>query len=139
MARPTIEDTVTELEEDLSFFDEEDDRYRWLMELGRELEPLAREEMVDANRVTGCQSRVWLVSFVENGRLRFRAASDAAFVQGVLAMLLRIFDNRLPEEILEANPGFLGRLGLSLSRRNGAHAVFNRMAAAARAVQAAAG
>ncbi|MCW8088152.1 SufE family protein [Sabulicella glaciei] len=137
MARPTVEDTVAELEENLSFFDEEDDRYRWLMELGRELEPLAPGEMVEANRVTGCQSRVWLVSGVEDGRLRFRAASDAAFVQGVLAMLLRIFDDRLPEEILEADPGFLGRLGLSLSRRNGAHAVFGRMASAARAVQAA--
>ncbi|MFL1463732.1 SufE family protein [Roseococcus sp. DSY-14] len=133
MSRPSIEDTIAELEDALAFFDDEDDRYRYLMELGRELAPLDPAERTEANRVTGCQSRVWVVSAREGGRLRFRAASDAAFVSGVLAMLLRIFDDRAPEEVLAADPGFLQRLGLSLSRRNGALAVVNRMRAAASA------
>ncbi|MFN3449168.1 MAG: SufE family protein, partial [Roseococcus sp.] len=99
--------------------------------------PLAPEEKVEANRVSGCQSRVWLVAREEGGRLRLRAASDAAFVQGILALLLRVFDGRTPEEVLATGPGFLERLGLgeqlSLSRRNGAAAVVARIQAAARA------
>ena len=134
--REPIEATVAELAEGFSLFDDWEDRYRYLMELGRELRPLAPDEMVEANRVTGCQSRVWLVEGEEAGRLRFRAASDAAFVQGLLALLLRVFDDRAPAEILAADPDFLQRLGLdealSLSRRNGATAVISRMREAAR-------
>lgn len=137
MSRDSIETTIQDLEEGFSLFDDWEDRYRYLMELGRELEPLASEEMTEANRVSGCQSRVWLVGDEEDGRLRFRAASDAAFVQGLLALLLRVFNDRSPEEILSTGPDFLARLGLgehlSLSRRNGAAAVIGRIQDAARA------
>jgi len=136
--RPSIEDTVAELAEGFSLFDDWEDRYRYLMELGRELRPLAPEEMVEPNRVTGCQSRVWLVEGEEAGRLRFRAASDAAFVQGLLALMLRVYDDRSPEEILAADPDFLSRLGLgehlSMSRRNGAMAVIGRIREAAQRI-----
>jgi cysteine desulfuration protein SufE len=91
--------------------------------------------MVEPNRVTGCQSRVWLVEGEEAGRLRFRAASDAAFVQGLLALMLRVYDDREPADILAADPDFLSRLGLgehlSMSRRNGAMAVIGRIREAA--------
>ena len=137
MPQDSIEATIEELSEGFSLFDDWEDRYRYLMELGRELKPLAPEEMTEANRVSGCQSRVWLVEDEEEGRLRFRAASDAAFVQGLLALLLRVFNDRKPEEVLAADPDFLARLGLgehlSLSRRNGAAAVIGRIQAAARA------
>jgi cysteine desulfuration protein SufE len=135
--RPSVEATIADLEEGFALFDDWEDRYRYLMELGRELSPLAPSELVDANRVSGCQSRVWLVTRLENGRLRLGAASDAAFVQGILALLLRVLDNRTPAEILGAGTDFLARLGLgetlSLSRRNGAAAVLGRIQAAARA------
>ena len=131
----SIEAVITDLEEGFALFDDWEDRYRYLMELGRELQPLAPEEMVEANRVSGCQSRVWLVTRMEAGRLRLRAASDAAFVQGILALLLRVFDGRTPEEINATGPDFLQRLGLgeqlSMSRRNGAAAVVARIKAAA--------
>jgi cysteine desulfuration protein SufE len=134
--REPIPDTVAELADGFALFDDWEDRYRYLMELGRELHPLAPGEMVEANRVSGCQSRVWLVEEEEGGRLRFRAASDAAFVQGLLALMLRVFDNRTPAEILAADPDFLHRFGLgenlSLSRRNGAAAVIGRIRDAAR-------
>ncbi|MCX8133998.1 MAG: SufE family protein [Roseococcus sp.] len=136
-ARPSIAEVIAELEEGFALFDEWEDRYRYLMELGRELAPLAPEEKVEAHRVSGCQSRVWLVAREEGGRLRLRAASDAAFVQGLLALLLRVFDGRTPQEVLSTGPDFLERLGLgeqlSLSRRNGAAAVVARIQAAARA------
>ena len=133
--REPIPDTVAELADGFALFDDWEDRYRYLMELGRELRPLAPEEMVEPNRVTGCQSRVWLVEGEEAGRLRFRAASDAAFVQGLLALMLRVYDDREPADILAADPDFLSRLGLgehlSMSRRNGAMAVIGRIREAA--------
>jgi cysteine desulfuration protein SufE len=133
--RPSIEAVIADLEEGFALFDDWEDRYRYLMELGRELQPLAPEEMVEANRVSGCQSRVWLVTRMEGGRLHLRAASDAAFVQGILALLLRVFDGRTPKEIAATGPDFLQRLGLgeqlSMSRRNGAAAVVARIKAAA--------
>jgi cysteine desulfuration protein SufE len=135
--RPSIEAVIADLEEGFSLFDDWEDRYRYLMELGRELQPLAPEEMVEANRVSGCQSRVWLVTRLEGGRLWLRAGSDAAFVQGILALLLRVFNGRTPEEIHATGPDFLQRLGLgeqlSMSRRNGAAAVVARIKAAAAA------
>ena len=65
-ARPSVEATVAELEEGFALFDDWEDRYRYLMELGRELAPLPAEAMVDANRVSGCQSRVWLTTRLED-------------------------------------------------------------------------
>ena len=138
----TIEEVVTDLEEGFALFDDWEDRYRYLMDLGRELPKLAPEEMVEANRVSGCQSRVWLVPRAEAGRLHFRTGSDAAFVQGLLALLMRVFDGRTREEILATDAEFLTRLGLgehlSLSRRNGVMAVLGRIQAAARAAAPAA-
>jgi cysteine desulfuration protein SufE len=136
-ARPSIEEAIAELEEGFALLGDWEDRYRHLMELGRKLAPLAPGEMVEANRVAGCQSRVWLVTRIENGRLRLRAGSDAAFVQGLLALIVGLLDDRTPAEVLGAGTDFLARLGLgemlSLSRRNGAAAVLARIQAAARA------
>jgi len=141
-APPPAEEVIAELEEGFALFDDWEDRYRYLMELGRELEPLRAEEMVEANRVSGCQSRVWLTTRAEGGRLHLRAGSDAAFVQGILALLLRVYDGRTPAEIMATGPEFLGRLGLdealSMSRRNGAAAVVGRIQAAAQRMEAAA-
>lgn len=135
-APPPAEEVIAELEEGFALFDDWEDRYRYLMELGRELEPLRAEEMVEANRVSGCQSRVWLTTRAEGGRLHLRAGSDAAFVQGILALLLRVYGGRPCAEIIATGPEFLGRLGLeealSMSRRNGAAAVVARIQQAAR-------
>jgi cysteine desulfuration protein SufE len=136
-ATSSIEEVITDLEEGFALFDDWEDRYRYLMEMGRELPALTPEEMVEANRVSGCQSRVWLLPQAEGGRLHFRAGSDAAFVQGLLALLMRVLNGRTPSEILATNADFLTRLGLgehlSLSRRNGVMAVLGRIQAAARA------
>ena len=131
MSRLSVADTIAEFEDSLAFFDTEIERLGYLQDLGGDLQPLTEAERSDANRVIGCQSRVWLVAGREGDRLRFRADSDAIFVRGILAMLLRIFDDRTPAEVLAADPAFLERLGISLSRRNGALAVVNRMRAAA--------
>jgi cysteine desulfuration protein SufE len=136
-AHPSVEEVICELEEGFALFDDWEDRYRYLMELGRELPTLTADETVEANRVSGCQSRVWLTTALQGGRLRLRAGSDAAFVQGILALLMRVFNDRTPGEILATGPDFLARLGLdeqlSMSRRNGAAAVVGRIQAIARA------
>ncbi len=136
-ATSSIEEVITDLEEGFALFDDWEDRYRYLMDMGRELPALVPEEMVEAYRVSGCQSRVWLVPRTEAGRLHFRAGSDAAFVQGLLALLMRVLNGRTPAEILATDAEFLTRLGLgehlSLSRRNGVMAVLGRIQAAARA------
>ena len=132
----TIEEVVTDLEEGFALFDDWEDRYRYLMDMGRELPALTAGEMIEANRVSGCQSRVWFIPRREGDRLYFRINSDAAIVQGLMALLLRVFNGRTAEEILAADPHFLSRLGLgenlSLSRRNGVSAVLARIQAAAR-------
>ncbi|WP_421990742.1 SufE family protein [Roseococcus sp.] len=133
----TIEEVITDLEEGFSLFDDWEDRYRYLMDMGRELPVLTAEEKVEANLVPGCQSRVWFVPRREGERLYFRINSDAAIVQGLMALVLRVFNGRTVEEIRAADPNFLTRLGLgehiSLSRRNGVSAVLARIQSAARA------
>lgn len=133
----TIEEVIADLEEGFSLFDDWEDRYRYLMDMGRELPVLTPEEKVEANLVPGCQSRVWFVPRREGDRLYFRINSDAAIVQGLMALVLRVFNGRTVEEIREADPNFLVRLGLgehiSLSRRNGVASVLARIQAAARA------
>jgi len=133
----TIEEVIADLEEGFALFDDWEDRYRYLMEMGRELPVLTPEEKVDANLVPGCQSRVWFVPRREGDRLFFRINSDAAIVQGLMALVLRVYNGRSVEEIRAADPNFLTRLGLgehiSLSRRNGVAAVLARIQAAARA------
>jgi len=111
--RETIGEAVEKLAEEFSFFDDWTDRYRYILELGRKLPPFPEEWKREEFRVRGCQSRVWLVPEVRDGRLHFHATSDAAIVSGLLAILLRVYSGRTPEEILSTPPDFLRRLGLA--------------------------
>ena len=107
------------------------DRYRYIIDLGKELPPFPEEWMTDAYKVRGCQSQVWLKPDNENGRLLFRATSDAAIVSGLIAILLKIYSDRTPEEILATPPEFIEGIGLdehlSPSRSNGLHSMIQTM------------
>jgi len=110
-----------------------EERYRHVIDLGRGLEPLAEAEHSDANKVRGCASQVWLVTeYGADGRLRFRGDSDAHLVRGLIAVLLRLYSGRTPEEILafDAKAGF-GALGLSSAlstqRSNGLFSMIERI------------
>jgi cysteine desulfuration protein SufE len=116
-----IDKALSRLEEDMEALGDWEERYRYLIELGRTLEPLPEAERSEANRVKGCSSQVWLVSRRrEDGRLLFRGDSDAHIVRGLVAVLVDLYSDREPEEILafDAEAGF-ARLGLSgaLSRQ----------------------
>jgi cysteine desulfuration protein SufE len=108
---------------EFAFFDDWVDRYQYLIDLGRRLPALTDAELVDENKIKGCQSQVWFVASQEDGRLNFRAISDAAIVSGLIALLLRIYSGRRPDDILNTPASFVTALNLqqhlSPTRSNG--------------------
>lgn len=115
--------TEAEIIEEFGFFDEWADKYKYLIDLGRKLANFPENEKVDANLVAGCQSQVWFISEQRDGRLYFKAASDAAIVSGLIMLLMRVYSGRKPATILAAEPEFISQIGLaqhlSHSRSNG--------------------
>ncbi|MDB5419721.1 MAG: SufE protein involved in Fe-S center assembly [Phenylobacterium sp.] len=110
-----IDTELKGLAEDFDFLGDWEERYRYVIELGRDLAPLTDSERSGANKVRGCASQVWLVTEPQaDGRLRFRGDSDAHIVRGLIAILLKLFSGRQPAEILafDAKAAF-ERLGLS--------------------------
>ncbi len=116
MSRPdTIEDALGELVDEFEVLGDWEERYRYVIDLGRELTPLSEPERSDANKVRGCASQVWLVTEPgADNSLEFRGDSDAHIVRGLIAVLLRLYSGRSPEEIanFDAEAAF-ARLGLS--------------------------
>ena len=113
-----------EIIEEFSFFDDWADRYQHLIDQGRRLAPLDPVYQIEENQLKGCQSVVYFTSMCdEGGEVHFRASSDAAIVQGLIALLLRVYSARPPQEILALSPDFLEKIGLdkhlSPTRKNG--------------------
>lgn len=119
----SIQDVQQELIEEFEFLDDWMDRYRYIIDLGRTLPDFPEDWMTDEFKVRGCQSQVWVVPEHKDGRIVFHATSDAAIVSGLIAIVLRIYSNRTPEEILATPPSFIEGVGLdehlSPSRSNG--------------------
>lgn len=113
--------------EEFSFFDDWADKYRYIIDLGRSLPPFPEALKTDENKVSGCQSQVWFIAEEREGRLFFTAASDAAIVSGLIALLLRVYSGREPASILRAEPEFIKGIdlasNLSPSRSNGLHSM----------------
>lgn len=132
---------LADLEDEFSFLDDWEERYRHVIDLGRSVPPLAQDERIDAAKVRGCASQVWLISNRQDGLIHFRGQSDAAIVQGLLAILLRLYSGRPVDEILalDAQIAF-GRLGLgdalSPQRSNGLKAMALRIRQVAQDAQA---
>ena len=112
-----------ELIEEFGFFDNWMDRYQYLIDMGRRLPEFPDQDRIDDNKIRGCQSQVWFVAEKSEGRLEFRAISDAAIVSGLIALLLRIYSGRTPQDILDTPPDFVKALQLeahlSPTRSNG--------------------
>jgi cysteine desulfuration protein SufE len=139
-----IEAALEDLEAEFELLGDWEQRYRHVIDLGRGLEPLSATERSDANKVRGCASQVWLVTEPQrDGALRFRGDSDAHIVRGLIAILLRLYGGRAPEEILafDAKAAFerLGLTGaLSAQRSNGLFSMVERIRRDASAAPAAA-
>jgi len=129
----TIEETLSELADEFEVLGDWEERFRYVIDLGRTLSPLSDEERSEANKVRGCASQVWLVAGRgKDGRLSFRGDSDAHIVRGLIAILLRLYSSRTPEEILALDArAAMGRLGLSgalsTQRSNGLFSMVERI------------
>lgn len=123
----TTADAIAAIGDELALFDDWMERYQYIIELGRKIPAFPQDWQDDAHRVPGCQSQVWLEAKEQDGRLLFAGASDAAIVQGLVALLLRVYSGRTREEILATSPTFLHDLGLvkalSANRGNGVEAM----------------
>lgn len=118
-----VEQAQNELVEEFQFFDNWMDRYQYIIDLGRRLPEFPEDQRIEKNKIKGCQSQVWFTAEKSDGRLQFQAISDAAIVSGLIALLLRVYSNRLPEEIVGAHTDFVSALQLeqhlSPTRSNG--------------------
>lgn len=98
--------------EDFSLYDQWLDKYEYLIELGKNLEPYPEDKKTEDKLIKGCQSRVWLDAKMEGERLVFTADSDAIITKGIIALLIDVFSGRTPSEILSSDFSFIDAIGL---------------------------
>jgi cysteine desulfuration protein SufE len=119
----TIEEIEKEIAEEFSLFDSWDDKYEYIIDLGKKLPPLEDQYKIDENRVRGCQSIVWLVADYRDGKIFYKAESDAVIVKGLISMLIRVLSGQSPDDIIQAKLNFIQQIGmtthLAQTRSNG--------------------
>ena len=119
----SLQEIQAEVVEDFSMYDEWLDKYEYLIDLGRRLEPFPEELKTEDRLIKGCQSRVWLDTSAEGDRLYFRADSDAIITKGIISLLIGVYSGRTAREIADDDFSFVERLGLrenlSPTRANG--------------------
>ena len=127
----SIKETEKEIVEEFSLFDSWDDKYEYIIDLGKKLQPLEPEHKKDENRVRGCQSTVWLVANFKDGNVFYKAESDAVIVKGLISMLIRVLSGHKPDEIINAKLNFINEIGmtshLAQTRSNGLLAMVKQM------------
>lgn len=125
----SIDEAQTEVIDEFGFFDNWLDKYQYLIDLGRKLPAFPEEFRIEEYKLHGCQSQVWLHATEADGRLHFDAISDSAIVSGLIAILIRVYSDRSPREILDTPPDFIDAIGLdahlSPTRSNGLHAMID--------------
>ena len=110
----TINEVQDEIIDEMSGMDDWLDRYAYIIDLGNTLTPMPDSEKTPANLIEGCQSRVWIDAKEDaDGKIKFDADSDALIVKGIVALLMRVLDDRTPDEILDADLYFIDKIGLS--------------------------
>lgn len=119
----TLEEAKKAIVEEFSMYDEWLDKYEYLIELGKNLEPYPEENKTEDKLIKGCQSRVWLDSKYEDGKIFFKADSDAIITKGIISLLIGVYSGREPAEITADDFGFINEIGLkenlSPTRANG--------------------
>ncbi|MBO7279396.1 MAG: SufE family protein [Bacteroidales bacterium] len=122
-----------EVVEEFALFPEWMDKYEYLIEIGKSLPMIQEGNKTEENLIKGCQSRVWLHCQMEDGRLQFSADSDAIITKGIIALLIRVYNNRRPDEILSSDFGFIREIGLqenlTPTRANGLVSMIDRIRA----------
>ncbi|HCT95048.1 MAG: Fe-S metabolism protein SufE [Bacteroidetes bacterium GWE2_39_28] len=119
----TIREVEQQIVEEFSIFTDWMDKYEYLIELGKTLPIIKEGEKLEGNLIKGCQSRVWLNAEFKNGLIYFTADSDAIITKGIISLLIRVFSERTPKEIIDADLNFIKEIGLqenlSPTRANG--------------------
>ena len=119
----TIQDIQNDIIDEFSMFDDWMQRYEYMIELGKSLPLISDEYKTEDNIIKGCQSKVWIHAEMKKDTLFFTADSDAIITKGMIAILIRVFTNQHPKDILEANTNFIDEIGLkehlSPTRANG--------------------
>jgi cysteine desulfuration protein SufE len=119
----SIAEIQNEIVNEFNFFDEWDEKYGYIIELGKKLPEMEAEHRKPENIIKGCQSQVWLTSEYKDGIIHYKADSDAIIVKGLVSLLIRVFDKHTPDEVLNSDIFFLDKIGmmqhLSPTRSNG--------------------
>lgn len=127
----TIENLQQNLIQDFSFFEDWTQRYEYMIELSKGLEKMDVQMKNDKNIIKGCQSKVWLHAEFNEGKIKFLADSEAIITRGIIAILLTIFNNRTPKEIIESDTNFIEKIGLkehlSPNRANGLYSMIKQI------------
>ena len=127
----SIEEIEKEIVEEFSLFDSWDDKYEYLIDLGKKLPPLEDKFKKDENKVRGCQSTVWLVADYVDGRIFYKAESDAMIVKGLISMLIRVLSGQPADAIVNAKLDFIKDIGmmthLAQTRSNGLLSMVKQM------------
>jgi cysteine desulfuration protein SufE len=119
----SIQDIQNDIIEEFSIFDDWEERYQYMIDLGKTLPLIDEQFKTDEHSIKGCQSKVWVHAEMKNGKIMFTADSDAIITKGIIAILIRVFSNQSPKDIIEANTDFIDKIGLkehlSPTRANG--------------------
>ena len=127
----TLEDKQQEIIQDFAIFDDWMEKYEYIIELGKDLPIIDDAKKTDDRLIEGCQSRVWLDSQVEDGKMKFYADSDAIITKGIIGLLIRVLNNESPEVVAKADLHFIQDIGLqehlSITRSNGLLSMVKKM------------
>ena len=127
----TIKEIQEEIVDEFEMFEDWTQRYEHIIELGKELPLLAEEEKDDKLLIKGCQSRVWLKASYEDELMKLEADSDAIITKGIVALVVRLFNNQKPEDIINCDMNFFDKIGLkdhlSPTRANGLVSMLNQI------------
>ena len=119
----TIKEIQEEIIDEFSMFEDWMERYEYIIELGKSLPIIDEQYKLDENLIKGCQSKVWMHSEIDGDIIKFTADSDAILTKGIVALLLRVFSDQKPQDILDADTNFIDEIGLkehlSPTRANG--------------------
>ena len=119
----TIEDVQNEIIDEFAMFEDWEERYQYMIDLGKDLPLIDEKYKTEDNIIKGCQSKVWVHANMVDNKVNFTADSDAIITKGIIAILVRAFSNQRPKDIMEANTDFIDEIGLkehlSPTRANG--------------------
>ena len=126
-----IQEVQDRIVKEFSLFEDWTERYKYIIKHGEKLEELPDEDRIEDNLVKGCQSQVWLTVDLDGNKLIFKADSDAAITKGLVSLVVRLYSDQTPEEILTTNPEFISKIGmqqhLSPTRANGLASMVKQM------------